>query len=609
MKNRWFFTGILCILLVFVLMAAGCDDGDSGNPVNSGNNTGSDTAVTLISASANGSATQTTTQLTLTFSQVINYLSSGDIFLSGIAGVNKGSLSGSGPVYTLAISGFTEGGTLNVTVLKTGYIIGGLPQTAGIFYYSGGGNNTGDGGNTGNYAVIENFDAPAVSGTKNNFNTITNGHIPGIFMQGELQWQNDADSKRDGDWGCIFWHGSTGDYFGRDFPTAIDLSAFDKVSFWAKLGTGDPIGASYQATLTDINGLQAGMWFGFTTVNTWEQFVYSFADFPNMDFSKITSWKIEVLDKNYAGDGLYFDTFIAYNDSFLNAPTGVTATALSTSSISLSWNTVSGAVSYKVYYEIGSSTTKNLAGTVAGTSYTHTGLQEGVTYCYYITAVNSDGEESAYSGSTYATTQSDTPAITFSSVSANGSSSQTTTQLTLTFSDSISGLSASDITLSGVSGVNKGTLDGYGPTYTLGISGFSSSGTLTVAVEKYGYVINGSPKTASIYYYSAPQPNTNPPGTPTLTATKSGNNITLKWSFPTGSSYTQPTSIKVRLHDPQYNVWVDVTTLSGTATSYTFNSTMWVDSSGWVMLGIVGENSYGSGSRAGTFNTSTGVLY
>ncbi|GHU73540.1 hypothetical protein FACS189450_13510 [Spirochaetia bacterium] len=88
-----------------------------------------------------------------------------------------------------------------------------------------------------------------------------------------------------------------------------------------------------------------------------------------------------------------------------NAPTGVTATAQSSSSISVSWNAVSGATSYKVYYEIGSSTTKNLADTVTGTSYTHTGLQASTTYYYYITAVNSAGE-SGYSSSDSATTSS-----------------------------------------------------------------------------------------------------------------------------------------------------------------------------------------------------------
>ena len=93
--------------------------------------------------------------------------------------------------------------------------------------------------------------------------------------------------------------------------------------------------------------------------------------------------------------------------------------------------------------------------------------------------------------------------VTFSSVTADGSATVTTTTLTLTFSEAITGLSASDISLSGVTGVTKGTLSGSGPTYTLGISGFTAGGSLSVAVSKSGYNISGSPKPVTIYYYTS----------------------------------------------------------------------------------------------------------
>ena len=92
--------------------------------------------------------------------------------------------------------------------------------------------------------------------------------------------------------------------------------------------------------------------------------------------------------------------------SIPNAPTGVSATALSSSSISVSWSSIGNATSYDVYYEIGSSTTKNYAGNTSGTSYTHTGLQASTTYWYYIKAKNSAGESSYSSSSAYATTNS-----------------------------------------------------------------------------------------------------------------------------------------------------------------------------------------------------------
>ncbi|WP_461255650.1 SUMF1/EgtB/PvdO family nonheme iron enzyme [Treponema sp. R80B11-R83G3] len=93
--------------------------------------------------------------------------------------------------------------------------------------------------------------------------------------------------------------------------------------------------------------------------------------------------------------------------------------------------------------------------------------------------------------------------VTLISVSANGSSTQNTTALTLTFDKEIRGLSADHITVSGVPGLTKG-LSGSNP-YTLTISGFTSSGTVTVTVARTGYtyhsyIVSGSPKTAAIYF-------------------------------------------------------------------------------------------------------------
>jgi uncharacterized repeat protein (TIGR02543 family) len=91
----------------------------------------------LNSVRANGFPTLTTTQLALTFSGgAITGLSADDIQLSGVSGVSKGQLSGTWPRYTLPISGFTESGTLNVSVSKTGYTIGSPQKTVPVYYYS-----------------------------------------------------------------------------------------------------------------------------------------------------------------------------------------------------------------------------------------------------------------------------------------------------------------------------------------------------------------------------------------------------------------------------------------------------------------------------------------
>jgi hypothetical protein len=130
MKKGFF--AILAVLMVLAMVTTGCDNGSSPSKKDD---------VTLSSVTADGSTTSTTTQLTLTFSAAVTGLSAADITLSGVTGVTKGTLGGTGPVYTLPISGFTASGTLSVAVAKTGYNISGSPKTAAIFYFAG---NPGD---------------------------------------------------------------------------------------------------------------------------------------------------------------------------------------------------------------------------------------------------------------------------------------------------------------------------------------------------------------------------------------------------------------------------------------------------------------------------------
>ena len=68
------------------------------------------------------------------------------------------------------------------------------------------------------------------------------------------------------------------------------------------------------------------------------------------------------------------------------APQNLSAEATSTSTISLSWNAVVGALSYNVYYD-----GDNCISTT-NTSYNFTGLTAGTEYCYAVTAINGDGE-------------------------------------------------------------------------------------------------------------------------------------------------------------------------------------------------------------------------
>ncbi|MUG65474.1 MULTISPECIES: lytic polysaccharide monooxygenase [Paenibacillus] len=103
-----------------------------------------------------------------------------------------------------------------------------------------------------------------------------------------------------------------------------------------------------------------------------------------------------VIDVNFVGGG-------GNPDPGLQAPTGLTSTARTNSSISLAWNASSGAARYEVYRG------GSLVGTSTSTSYTDSGLTAGTSYTYTVVAVNSAGSKSAASAPlTVSTTGSST---------------------------------------------------------------------------------------------------------------------------------------------------------------------------------------------------------
>lgn len=77
------------------------------------------------------------------------------------------------------------------------------------------------------------------------------------------------------------------------------------------------------------------------------------------------------------------------------APTGLTATSSAIREITLSWNTVSGATSYRVYRGLTSDKRLPLIATRTVANYVDTNVTAGTTYQYAVTAVNSAGESAA----------------------------------------------------------------------------------------------------------------------------------------------------------------------------------------------------------------------
>ena len=113
-----------------------------------------------------------------------------------------------------------------------------------------------------------------------------------------------------------------------------------------------------------------------------------------------------------------------------SAPTGVSAIS-GNAQVTVSWTAVSGATSYNLYWSTTSGVTPSTGTKITGVAspYTQTGLTNGTTYYYVVTAVTAGGE-SAASNQASATPQVPTPSIQMVSIPA-GSFNNGTSVVTL----------------------------------------------------------------------------------------------------------------------------------------------------------------------------------
>lgn len=73
------------------------------------------------------------------------------------------------------------------------------------------------------------------------------------------------------------------------------------------------------------------------------------------------------------------------------APTGLTATNIASTDVTLNWSSVSGASGYKVYRATTFDSNYTLIATLSTTSYKNTGLTSNTSYWYFVRAYNSYG--------------------------------------------------------------------------------------------------------------------------------------------------------------------------------------------------------------------------
>ncbi len=164
------------------------------------------------------------------------------------------------------------------------------------------------------------------------------------------------------------------------------------------------------------------------------------------------------------------------------APSGLSATSSSASTIQLKWTaSVTAGVSYTIYFGTSSGATTALASGVTGTTYTATGLSASTTYSFTVKAVSASAGSSAASNQASASTQAAAVPAAPSGLIASSSSSS---QINLSWTASAT---------SGVSyNVFSGTSAGAQTQIASGVGGTTYSATGLTAATTYFFTVKAA---------------------------------------------------------------------------------------------------------------------
>jgi fibronectin type 3 domain-containing protein len=353
------------------------------------------------------------------------------------------------------------------------------------------------------------------------------GKIMPVYNQANDVWLA-SPSATDGG----LWHTSNG---GASFVKLANVTLADAVGFGASV-----TGATYPTLF--LAGQPVGQVRGFYVStdegNTWTQI-------NDSQHQWYDSGYVIAGDPNRVGR-VYIATNgrgIVYGDgappsppaagTAPAAPSGLSATAVSTTQVNLSWTGSSGVTSYSVFRSTTSGFTPSSANEVAidvlTTSYSDTGLSAGTTYYYLVEAVN-NGASSGPSNQASVRTPTPPPAPTNLAATAASSS-----QINLSWTGSSGATSYS---------VFRSTTSGFTP---------SPSNQVASGVTSTSYSNTGLAANTTYYYYvkacdsdgcsgasneaSATTPG--PPSAPTNLSAKpvSATEVDLSWTGSSGASY------------------------------------------------------------------------
>ncbi len=242
--------------------------------------------------------------------------------------------------------------------------------------------------------------------------TVTDAHGYQIWTaQDGADWEQADDGSLTG-FSTSFTHvgltsGETYYYLGRSITASGHNGLF-----------GQPVAATVPVTLTAPaltltpgHGQIALSWQAITGADSYELWTWQEgADWVQLDDGSLTATSfthpsLTVGSKHYyAVRALSDDGTEGAWSEYVGAiaagelPTPVLTATASGAQITITWQAVTGADTYELWYWISGSDWQRLDdGTLAATSYTHTGLTTGTTYLYTLRALSNDGKESAWS--------------------------------------------------------------------------------------------------------------------------------------------------------------------------------------------------------------------
>lgn len=195
---------------------------------------------------------------------------------------------------------------------------------------------------------------------------------------------------------------------GSDNPGATDTTAPTVSSTSPANGSADvAMNSSISATFSEgmdastINGTTFSLSGGSGSVSgtvTCNGSTATFTPSSSLSYNTTYTAMITTGAKDAAGNAVassYSWSFTTEALSVPSAPSGLSATP-GDGQATISWDTVSGATSYNIYWSTSTGVTKTNGTNISNaiSPYTHTGRANGTTYYYVITAVNSSGESS-----------------------------------------------------------------------------------------------------------------------------------------------------------------------------------------------------------------------